>query len=264
MIFLPTPSARRATHRTDHCLRRRAISTHALREEGDVPADRSFRASLHFYPRPPRGGRQIRVSSDVSVLAFLPTPSARRATRGDVVLVDVLDISTHALREEGDLEHRADGRQFADFYPRPPRGGRRHRHRRDRLPGRISTHALREEGDVEHFGQQRDRQPISTHALREEGDSSTMALWAPGCPFLPTPSARRATEHFGQQRDRQPISTHALREEGDISSEWGTVAYRAFLPTPSARRATGVIYDMFSESEFLPTPSARRATANVP
>ena len=35
---------------------------------------------LHFYPRPPRGGRQIRL--------------VRRIVR--------VDISTHALREEGD------------------------------------------------------------------------------------------------------------------------------------------------------------------
>ena len=57
----------------------------------------------------------------------------------------------------------------------------------------ISTHALREEGDLP-FGAQRPAKfLISTHALREEGDpySYHSAMWPP--PFLPTPSARRAT-----------------------------------------------------------------------
>ena len=58
MIFLSTPSARRATsrQRRGECLRH--ISIHALREEGD--------ASFGLY-RMPR-------------LRFLSTPSARRAT----------------------------------------------------------------------------------------------------------------------------------------------------------------------------------------
>ena len=102
--FLPTPSARRATSAaaclapstsaiSTHALREegdrirpqavvsaRAISTHALREEGD-PCRTAADAGLRdFYPRPPRGGRQGML----------------------VLLTDAL-ISTHALREEGDL-----------------------------------------------------------------------------------------------------------------------------------------------------------------
>ena len=56
------------------------ISTHALREEGDLC-------------RPARPGiRPI----------FLPTPSARRATPGGADTRQGRGISTHALREEGD------------------------------------------------------------------------------------------------------------------------------------------------------------------
>ena len=82
--FLPTPSARRAT--PGHgCPNFKAviISTHALREEGDpprpseAPADRRY-----FYPRPPRGGRPFMVVMLEKSRLFLPTPSARRATRG--------------------------------------------------------------------------------------------------------------------------------------------------------------------------------------
>ena len=102
-IFLSTPSARRATAAS------RSLSS----------------TSIHFYPRPPRGGR----------------PTVLRA----VVPHD--GISIHALREEGDWvggRHRRRPRSFlstpsarratssacrpADagrhFYPRPPRGGR--------------------------------------------------------------------------------------------------------------------------------------------
>ena len=57
-----------------------AISTHALREEGD-PAGSS------------RSSHKAR---------FLPTPSARRATDFFNVFTAVFVISTHALREEGD------------------------------------------------------------------------------------------------------------------------------------------------------------------
>ena len=55
--FLSTPSARRATNagcviRTDF-----VISIHALREEGDEQHYIRPETILHFYPRPPRGGR---------------------------------------------------------------------------------------------------------------------------------------------------------------------------------------------------------------
>ena len=80
-----------------------AISTHALREEGDLlrykepepdkrflPTPSARRATKnpaavahhhrHFYPRPPRGGRPARPLRARSARPFLPTPSARRAT----------------------------------------------------------------------------------------------------------------------------------------------------------------------------------------
>ena len=57
-------------------------------------------------------------------LIFLPTPSARRATPGRHQVLMFHVISTHALREEGDVHW------FTSF-----------------LFHVISTHALREEGD---------------------------------------------------------------------------------------------------------------------
>ena len=83
---------------------------------------------------------------------FLSTPSARRATsagrlprrersisihalreEGDFCpasgLMSCLYISIHALREEGDMVLEPGSRKKANFYPRPPRGGRQQKQR---------------------------------------------------------------------------------------------------------------------------------------
>ena len=61
-------------------------------------------------------------------------------------------------------------RSLWNFYPRPPRGGRRP-NSGGRIRSRsISIHALREEGDLRPAGITRKAIPISIHALREEGD----------------------------------------------------------------------------------------------
>ena len=79
------------------------ISIHALREEGDQLPPLVVGVAGYFYPRPPRGGRQLRSATLSSRSVFLSTPSARRATFANTVKqrVDFL-ISIHALREEGD------------------------------------------------------------------------------------------------------------------------------------------------------------------
>ena len=60
------------------------ISIHALREEGDYTLGALQTVYGHFYPRPPRGGRQQRRQY-----------AAQRE-----------HISIHALREEGDSKNR--------------------------------------------------------------------------------------------------------------------------------------------------------------
>ena len=168
--FLSTPSARRATSYGRYARKGRAISIHALREEGD-PA-----------PQLSRPTRQI----------FLSTPSARRATWPDGLRWHLSAISIHALREEGDPRSIMRLQVRYNFYPRPPRGGRLSTNRspaatrvflstpsarRATCPrqGRqacwpISIHALREEGDRASAGGFFVFL-ISIHALREEGDS---------------------------------------------------------------------------------------------
>ena len=103
----------------------------------------------------------------------------------------------------------------ANFYPRPPRGGRPPRNRCRRRVNRISIHALREEGDLVLLGEQRVFTSISIHALREEGDLVGAAAGAAGGNFYPRPP--RGGRHRGVHQAARPsaISIHALREEGD-------------------------------------------------
>ena len=101
---------------------------------------------------------------------FLSTPSARRATNRPAVPLKAVRISIHALREEGDeraagmgkacaisihaLREEGDDRssiitlRLRNFYPRPPRGGRRCLCCVAISGALISIHALREEGDL--------------------------------------------------------------------------------------------------------------------
>ena len=58
----------------------KGISIHALCEEGDVLSRKTSKWVIYFYPRPLRGGRPAYVGQMLSVVVFLSTPSARRAT----------------------------------------------------------------------------------------------------------------------------------------------------------------------------------------
>ena len=102
-------------------------------------------------------------------------------------------ISIHALREEGDPCLWSPTPWQADFYPRPPRGGR--------LSLELETDDLMK---------------ISIHALREEGDD-VLGYWERSFfqHFYPRPP--RGGRHVRRTilTDFYRISIHALREEGD-------------------------------------------------
>ena len=74
----------------------------------------------------------------------------------------------------------------ADFYPRPPHGGRLYAEPMETIYHCISTHALRMEGDA---GGRRfpPRGMISTHALRMEGDNGVSRLTSIPLNFYPRP-----------------------------------------------------------------------------
>ena len=168
------------------------ISIHALREEGDGHAAGDQGKVQDFYPRPPRRGRLWSACPLTVQSSFLSTPSAKRATYGMDRAERHRDISIHALREEGDalptlstawmeqflstpsarratLLGRGLDAIHGNFYPRPPRGGRRPCGRRSRQSTRfLST-------------------PSARRATLSRPSSTTT------CGFLSTPSARRAT-----------------------------------------------------------------------
>ena len=56
--FYPRPPRGGRQFFYDFFVHFRAISIHALREEGDSSCNRSMLLDSHFYPRPPRGGRR--------------------------------------------------------------------------------------------------------------------------------------------------------------------------------------------------------------
>ena len=127
-LFLSTPSARRATgcFISFWCLSE--ISIHALREEGDYHnrAD-DCRAGQFLSTPSARRATPCPCTPLCSQNKFLSTPSARRATSSALHFAGRRAISIHALREEGDGTHSVNDSKSADFYPRPPRGGRHER-----------------------------------------------------------------------------------------------------------------------------------------
>ena len=234
--FYPRPprGGRLAVH--VHAGLRPCISIHALREEGD-PEVSSIPCHINnFYPRPPRGGRRDPEAAAYYAKKFLSTPSARRATCfWTSSTTSSKFLSTPSARRATRSAHRSVCRR-RNFYPRPPRGGRRGcagtgRPSADFYPrpprgGRLLAGIFFFEPTL-----------ISIHALREEGDSG----WRPRPPwrcnfyprpprggrlkelhrkleeeqFLSTPSVRRATRGSRHVRCKEQISIHALREEGD-------------------------------------------------
>ena len=124
----------------------------------------------HFYPRPPRGGRQQRAARN---------PPFRY-------------ISIHALREEGDPGSWLSARPSAYFYPRPPRGGRPDSRCQTPILSYFYPRPPRG-GRLPTLSQEWLKEGISIHALREEGDSIFSLLVVQYMVFLSTPSARRAT-----------------------------------------------------------------------
>ncbi len=147
IIFLSTPSARRATwaHRcakwwSKHFyprpprggrLRRVrfipffvCISIHALREEGDFLKDhqrRRIKISIHALREE---GDEARIKQFLGECIFLSTPSARRATRAANSFAQAeIFLSTPSARRATRIAFGVFP-PIQYFYPRPPRGGR--------------------------------------------------------------------------------------------------------------------------------------------
>ena len=187
-IFLSTPSARRATRLRRGWVRRRTISIHALREEGDMARARMRSTSWNFYPRPPRGGRRWQLFGS----------QHKRP------------ISIHALREEGDHLRPGWFRPIRYFYPRPPRGGR---------PGSSQ------------------RMPAASFDFyprppRGGRPGSSQRMPAASFDFYPRPPRGGRPIAGASAGISSAISIHALREEGDRTQGSDGRSGRYFYPRP--------------------------------
>ena len=125
----------------------RCISTHALREEGDVSLFDSMVSRCVFLPTPSARRATLGCVDGLHGVLFLPTPSARRATARPPTTPNAARISTHALREEGDVFATLAFSSFWLFLPTPSARRATDFFNVFTAVFVISTHALREEGD---------------------------------------------------------------------------------------------------------------------
>ena len=237
LIFLSTPSVRRATIPGIDVVRVNLISIHALRAEGDTLFSCDLTRPLQFLSTP--SVRRATGAIWLRLFRFLISIHALRA-EGDRIpagSTNLQIISIHALRAEGDRlrmpvppfveflstpsVRRATKRLWIcvhvppNFYPRPPCGGRLNRKAR------------------------------AVHPQK----------------FLSTPSVRRATAIGTRAPSLVVISIHALRAEGDALMLGQDLKPALFLSTPSVRRATYCRRSRLAGIfRFLSTPSVRRAT----
>ena len=152
--------------------------------------------------------------SDTGHPVFLSTPSARRATGTDGRIGMYVEISIHALREEGDNAAHITPSGGLNFYPRPPRGGR---------PVCFDDVAI--------------LQDISIHALREEGDPSTAITNHPQGNFYPRPP--RGGRPQADRPVQGPRHFYPRPPRGGRPAPMAASGCTSrFLSTPSARRAT--------------------------
>ena len=238
---------------------------------------------FYFYPRPPRGGRRGQRRPQRPPGKFLSTPSARRATAGHLHGPVPDWISIHALREEGDFSSHMDANRALNFYPRPPRGGRRGRSSNAQCPSKISIHALREEGDNSFQCSQSSRLDFYPRPPRGGRPYVAGYVTKKTYDFYPRPPRGGRLRHSSKlQQDKGYFYPRPPRG-GRLCIPCACWLCPRFLSTPSARRATAhkcphcaglhiSIHALREEGDlpwlslcsaigkFLSTPSARRAT----
>ena len=170
-VFLPTPSARRATLRPRL---RRAGHVHFYprppRGGRRTTAAAPCRASAYFYPRPPRGGRPEILVPVSALIDFYPRPP--RGGRPEILVPVSALIDFYPRPPRGGRPgHRGRvGQRAGNFYPRPPRGGR---------PSILIMRGLQNKF-------------LPTPSARRATKTNSLVTLSIEI-FLPTPSARRAT-----------------------------------------------------------------------
>ena len=153
-----------------------------------------------------------------------------------------MSISIHAPREGSDFSAAVTAVRAAHFYPRSPRGERRHHHRRD-----LPSH--------KHFYP---RSPRGERRIQPSAPGS-----APN--FYPRSPRGERRFHRGVQRLIVLISIHAPREGSDFGEDIDNCPRNIFLSTLPARGATRPACGSFPAAHrFLSTLPARGATVLLP
>ena len=116
---------------------------------------------LHFYPRPPRGGRRNDVETVPEVEHFYPRPPRGGRRFKDIQVSVIGDISIHVLREEDD----------STIYTAPLGKG-----------VFLSTSSARRTTDM--IPRWAEDANISIHVLREEDDSKNREKSLCFCPII--------------------------------------------------------------------------------
>ena len=140
------------------------ISIHAPREGSDGETCAAGSPPANFYPRSPRGERQLTDAQNGGLPLFLSTLPARGAT--------VAPSPTPSVRP-------------ANFYPRSPRGERRTQVERRLADLEISIHAPREGSDLWGYWKNNSWTLISIHAPREGSDGSIRPAQTARLDFYP-------------------------------------------------------------------------------
>ena len=185
----------------------------------------------NFYPRPPRGGRLVYQATTEDDRKFLSTPSARRATWTATLRRSFTKFLSTPSARRATVFVSPESSPGRNFYPRPPRGGRRSptvfgwgvflflsTPSARRATVFFQTHSWffsyfyprPPRGGRRCGGRGAVRcRKISIHALREEGDNC-------------------------QTHDKAVfrISIHALREEGDPRPSLSSPLSTYFYPRP--------------------------------
>ena len=199
---------------------------------------------VDFYPRPPRGGRlaeaaQVNITINISthalreegdmltflvflaVLVFLPTPSARRATRVGVAVAAGGDDFYPRPPRGGRRPQSCRSHCWRNFYPRPPRGGR---------PGGPA-------GSRQSFSYFYPRPPRGGRPV------SPPEIAAFPCHFYPRPP-RGGRRRWPKRSNPSAYYFYPRPPRGGRQPMLANLGEMAvFLPTPSARRATiGSVY----------------------
>ena len=169
---------------------------------------------IYFYPRPPGGGRPGRWLSTTRYGPFLSTPSGWRATARTFRRGSFAKISIHALRVEGDECRFLRSARYADFYPRPPGGGRPPR--RMLIPLTTDFYPRPPGGGRQNSGAGADG--YADFYPRPPGGGRPYKIQhrpVGAGHFYPRPPGGGRPQPAPEQLQARAISIHALRVEGD-------------------------------------------------